>query len=144
MAMVPGCKALERWLNPSFNAPPQLPDRVHAATPGMSEALEFSPAAFFYGLLPPIVFAAGFTLKKRSFFRNIGTITLFAVAGTFISTLVFGLLTYLLMLSHVVSRASFGSAPLVECFLYGGAPISVCQSCMPIVMDTSSGGMFPV
>jgi hypothetical protein len=27
--------------------------------------LRFSPAAFFYGLLPPIVFAAGFTLKAR-------------------------------------------------------------------------------
>ena len=31
---------------------------------GLAAPLRFSPAAFFYGLLPPIVFAAGFTLKK--------------------------------------------------------------------------------
>jgi solute carrier family 9 (sodium/hydrogen exchanger), member 8 len=36
---------------------------------GLAAPLRFSPAAFFYGLLPPIVFAAGFTLKKRDFFR---------------------------------------------------------------------------
>ena len=30
---------------------------------GLTATLRFSPAAFFYGLLPPIVFAAGFTLK---------------------------------------------------------------------------------
>ena len=40
---------------------------------GLTHTLRFSPAAFFYALLPPIVFAAGFTLKKRSFFDNIGT-----------------------------------------------------------------------
>lgn len=90
----------------------------------MSAALEFSPAAFFYGLLPPIVFAAGFTLKKRAFFRNFGTIAMFAVLGTFISTLIFGLLTYLLMLLHIVKRSHLGSAPLVECLLYGEANVS--------------------
>lgn len=49
---------------------------THACTPdiraGLTATLRFSPAAFFYGLLPPIVFAAGFTLKKREFFRNFG------------------------------------------------------------------------
>ncbi|KAK9915576.1 hypothetical protein WJX75_001018 [Coccomyxa subellipsoidea] len=86
---------------------------------GLTATLRFSPAAFFYGLLPPIVFAAGFTLKKREFFRNFGTITLFAVVGTLISTILFGLVTYLLMLMHVVKRSHLGTAPLVECMLYG-------------------------
>lgn len=152
----------------------------------MSSTLRFSPTAFFYGLLPPIVFAAGalaspaiwpccsprqascqpgtrvcntlaawqvpaepaksknsccwpdvchpaaqpahlsdslfnagFTLKKKDFFKNAPAIALFAVAGTLISTLVFGLLTYFLLVIHVVRRSAFGPAPLTECMLYG-------------------------
>ncbi len=86
---------------------------------GLTATLRFSPSAFFYGLLPPIVFAAGFTLKKREFFRNFGTIVLFAVVGTLVSTILFGLATYVLMLMHVVKRSHLGTAPLVECMLYG-------------------------
>ena len=37
---------------------------------GLERALTFSPVIFFYALLPPIVFAAGFTLKKRDFFKK--------------------------------------------------------------------------
>lgn len=86
---------------------------------GLAAPLRFSPAAFFYGLLPPIVFAAGFTLRKRDFFRNIGTITLFAVGGTILSTLVLGLSTYLLVLLHIVQRKHLGPRPFIECMLYG-------------------------
>eukprot|EP00891_Asterochloris_glomerata_P000623 jgi/Astpho2/623/Aster-04465 len=86
---------------------------------GLERALTFSPVIFFYALLPPIVFAAGFTLKKRDFFKNLGTITLFAVAGTFISALAFGILTYLLVVLGAVKRAHLGPAPLIECLLYG-------------------------
>lgn len=93
---------------------------------GLQAALRFSPAAFFYGLLPPIVFAAGFTLKKRDFFRNFGTISVFAVPGTFISALFFGLFTYALVAIKVVKRSHLGTAPLIECLLYGEA---ACCSC---------------
>ncbi|KAK9809257.1 hypothetical protein WJX72_012251 [[Myrmecia] bisecta] len=86
---------------------------------GLSKTLTFSPAAFFYGLLPPIVFAAGFTLKKKEFFRNFGTITVYAVFGTLISTLIVGLLTYAMVAMGIVKRAHLGTAPLIECFLYG-------------------------
>ena len=84
-----------------------------------AQALRFSPSAFFYGLLPPIVFAAGVTLKKRSFFANIGTVLLFAVVGTAVSTLVFGLATYALVLLRVVKRKHLGPQPLIECMLFG-------------------------
>ena len=52
-------------------------------------------------------------------FCSLGTITLFAVAGTFISALAFGILTYLLVVLGAVKRAHLGPAPLIECLLYG-------------------------
>ena len=66
----------------------------------------------------------GFTLKKKDFFKNAPAIAVFAVGGTFVSTLVFGLLTYFLVIIHVVSRSALGPAPLTECMLYGAHPRS--------------------
>ncbi|KAK9818672.1 hypothetical protein WJX74_002819 [Apatococcus lobatus] len=86
---------------------------------GLAETVRFSAEAFFYGLLPPIVFAAGFTLKKKDFFKNFGTISVYAVGGTLISALVFGLLTYGMVAVGIVKRSHLGSAPLIECMLYG-------------------------
>ena len=40
-------------------------------------------------------------------------------AGTFISTILFGLVTYFLVIIRVVKRSHLGPAPLVECMLYG-------------------------
>ena len=67
------------------------------------------------------MFAAGFTLKKRDFFRNFGTISVFAVAGTIISALTFGLITYALVAINIVKRSHLGTAPVIECLLYGKA-----------------------
>ena len=46
-------------------------------------------------LLPPIIFEAGFSLERRHFFNNIGTIILFAVLGTLASTFVIGQSLYM-------------------------------------------------
>jgi len=53
-----------------------------------STPISFSGEGFFYFVLPPIIFGAGYTLKEKNFFKNIGYITLFGVLGTVISMVV--------------------------------------------------------
>ncbi|KAG6701542.1 hypothetical protein I3842_08G170200 [Carya illinoinensis] len=50
-----------------------------------SHLLVFSEDLFFIYLLPPIIFNAGFQVKKKQFFVNFTTITLFGAVGTLIS-----------------------------------------------------------
>ncbi|XP_019426232.1 PREDICTED: sodium/hydrogen exchanger 4 isoform X2 [Lupinus angustifolius] len=53
-----------------------------------SRILTFDEEVFFIYLLPPIIFNAGFQVKKKQFFHNFLTIMLFGVIGVFVSTAV--------------------------------------------------------
>ncbi len=68
--------------------------RVFYPTKDELDFLSFNPEMFFFLLLPPIIFHAGYTVEKQQFFHNIGTISLFAVFGTIVSTFVVGWLCY--------------------------------------------------
>ncbi|CAA0834797.1 Sodium/hydrogen exchanger 2 [Striga hermonthica] len=56
-----------------------------------SHLLVFSEDLFFIYLLPPIIFNAGFQVKKKQFFRNFSTIMLFGAVGTLISFIIISL-----------------------------------------------------
>ncbi|GLE06288.1 hypothetical protein PINS_up015535 [Pythium insidiosum] len=58
------------------------------------EFLRFNKLLFYFLLLPPIIFEAGYSLHRKRFFSNFNTILLFAVLGTMVSTFIIGFLTF--------------------------------------------------
>ncbi|XP_026472497.1 sodium/hydrogen exchanger 7 isoform X2 [Ctenocephalides felis] len=54
----------------------------------------FDPEIFFNIILPPIIFHAGYCLKRKYFFRNLGAILTYAIIGTTISAFIIGALMY--------------------------------------------------
>jgi len=76
--------------------------------------VRFAPELFFYLMLPPLIFEAGFFLRRNMFFDNLPTILLLSVLGTAMSTFIMGAGLWFL--------ASWNLVPLhsvKECFLFG-------------------------
>lgn len=65
-----------------------------AASKQEKEIFRFSPNVIFFIVLPPIILDAGYTLKRRDFFQNLGTILLLAVTGTVLNCIVFGYILF--------------------------------------------------
>ncbi|GJN36057.1 hypothetical protein PR202_gb24883 [Eleusine coracana subsp. coracana] len=110
IALLCGCIVIghllegNRWVNESITALVMVGSSTHAVqgliTGGVillvtnganSRILVFSEDLFFIYLLPPIIFNAGFQVKKKQFFRNFITITLFGAVGTLVSFVIISL-----------------------------------------------------
>lgn len=78
------------------------------------EKATFDPEIFFNFLLPPIIFNAGYGMKRKSFFKNFGAILLFALVGTTLSCFVIGSLLYWMI--KLPASFNFGFS---DCLLFG-------------------------
>ncbi|KAK4795939.1 hypothetical protein SAY86_028265 [Trapa natans] len=87
-----------------------------------SRLLVFSEDLFFIYLLPPIIFNAGFQVKKKQFFRNFMTIVLFGAVGTLIS---FAIISFGAI--HIFKKMRIGSLEIGD-YLAIGAIFSATDS----------------
>jgi sodium/hydrogen exchanger-like protein 6/7/sodium/hydrogen exchanger 8 len=92
---------------------------IHYSVSDLS--LTFNGEIFFYVCLPPIIFAAGFNMRRRRFFENIGYILTFGIFGTIITFFVFAGLTSLISNLRLIKNNNLGDEvielELIESFL---------------------------
>jgi len=94
--------------------------------------LTFQPEVFYFGLLPPLIFDAGYTCRRKDFFENLVPITLFAVAGTFISTFFIGSCTFFL---GSIGFVDIDVSSPIESLLFGALLSAVNPAATLSVMD---------
>lgn len=85
----------------------------------MLRKVTFDPEVFFNILLPPIIFHAGYSLKRRHFFRNIGSILAYAFMGTVVSCFVIGLIMYGCVSFMKVVGQLAGDFYFTDCLFFG-------------------------
>jgi len=81
------------------------------------DLFQFSPELFFFVLLPPIIFEAGYSLHRKNFFENLGAITLYAMLGTMASTFVVGYGLFYLAKYNIID--GIDSQNPMEALLFG-------------------------
>ncbi|KAF6779255.1 hypothetical protein AHF37_01175 [Paragonimus kellicotti] len=87
----------------------------------------FNPEIFFNVLLPPIIFSAGYNMKRHHFFKNIVAILTYAFLGTFLSALMVGIICYgfTRIISSLSSLLSFSDCLLFGAIISATDPVTV-------------------
>lgn len=71
-----------------------------------NKIMTFDENFFFYFVLPPIIFAAGYNMKRKEFFKNFKNILLFGLCGTLLQFIVFTFFTYILVQMDILWKFS--------------------------------------
>lgn len=101
---------------------------VIRVSPGhyIQDAVKFNSSYFFNILLPPIILNSGYELHQANFFRNIGSILVFAIPGTFISAMVVGIILFIYTKLGIESiHISFVDALAVGATLSATDPVTI-------------------
>ncbi|KAF3923739.1 hypothetical protein ABW20_dc0108084 [Dactylellina cionopaga] len=88
----------------------------------------FDQKFFFNLILPPIIMNSGYELHQANFFRNLGTILTFALAGTFLSAVTLGIILYVwawISISIEGLSVSFVDAIAVGATLSATDPVTI-------------------
>jgi NhaP-type Na+/H+ or K+/H+ antiporter len=84
--------------------------------------MTFDENFFFYFVLPPIIFAAGYNIKRKEFFKNIKNIILFGVLSTILQFIIFSLLTWIVVQMDILYKYSLDTG-IYEPFALSGMEI---------------------
>ncbi|XP_052783462.1 sodium/hydrogen exchanger 9-like isoform X3 [Mya arenaria] len=79
----------------------------------LEKTVTFDPEIFFNVFLPVIIFEAGYSMKRRHFFRNFGAIVMYAFVGTTVSCMVVGGLMF------AITRFLPFEFTVNDCFFFG-------------------------
>lgn len=67
---------------------------IHGEDYNDYKLFQFRPDVFFDFILPPIVFNAGFNMKRKKFFENLGNIAITGIGVTFVCFFFYTAATY--------------------------------------------------
>ncbi|XP_048410266.2 sodium/hydrogen exchanger 3-like isoform X1 [Stegostoma tigrinum] len=91
-----------------------------------------TPNVFFFYLLPPIILDAGYFMPSQQFFRNLGSILMYAIIGTVWNTVSTGLSLYGVFRTGIMGNLDAG---LLDFLLFGSVIAAVDTVAMLTVFE---------
>jgi len=67
----------------------------------LSESFNFSSSFFFDFMIPPLIFNAGYTMRKKKFFDNLGNIAMNGLCVTILCFTIYGIGTIMLVEAEI-------------------------------------------